>query len=460
MQHWLAYLDPGLGAMILSAVVGIAATVALGARMFWHALLAPLRGRSGATPAAGGAAPAAVSAGTTVPVGADADADAAAPASAGFLRCWRDLRRFRALDRAARNIVIYAESSQDWHHFEPIVLHLTRDLGKQVCYVSSDAADAERRGRVAGVRAFCIGKGLLRMLLFRTLQAEVCVLTMTDLHTLQLKRSLHPVHYVYVFHGMGSTHMVDLEGAYDHYDSVFCVGPHQVREIRRREELAKLPAKHLFEHGYGRLDRFLRLAPQLQREPGNPPTVLIAPTWGVTTILHRCGRELVRALLDAGMNVVLRPHYQTRLLAPETIDSLAREFGGDPRFSLVERMGEEDSLFRSDVLVTDWSSIALEYALGLGKPVLFVDVPPRVRNPRYEELGIAPVEKEIRARVGTILDPARVAEAPAAVAALVAGTAGFRARLPELRKDYVFNVGSSAEAAARELARLAGGARP
>lgn len=40
-------------------------------------------------------------------------------------------------------------------------------------------------------------------------------------------------------------------------------------------------------------------------------------------------------------------------------------------------------------------------ALGLGRPVLFVDVPPRVRNPKYAELGLEPmVQQRGRGAVG------------------------------------------------------------
>ena len=44
--------------------------------------------------------------------------------------------------------------------------------------------------------------------------------------------------------------------------------------------------------------------------------------------------------------------------------------------------------------------MAIEYALGLGKPVLFVDVPPRVRNPAWAELGLEPMEMRIRRELG------------------------------------------------------------
>jgi hypothetical protein len=38
-----AYLDPSTGAMIISAIIGIAATLVLGVKTFWYKLTAPLR---------------------------------------------------------------------------------------------------------------------------------------------------------------------------------------------------------------------------------------------------------------------------------------------------------------------------------------------------------------------------------------------------------------------------------
>jgi hypothetical protein len=40
-----AYLDPGTGSMLVSAVIGVAAAIGLGAKMFWYRLVALFRGK-------------------------------------------------------------------------------------------------------------------------------------------------------------------------------------------------------------------------------------------------------------------------------------------------------------------------------------------------------------------------------------------------------------------------------
>jgi YidC/Oxa1 family membrane protein insertase len=118
-------------------------------------------------------------------------------------------------------------------------------------------------------------------------------------------------------------------------------------------------------------------------------------------------------------------------------------------------MGETDSILRSDILVSDWSAMALEYAWGLEKPVLFIDVPRRIRNPNWRELGIEPIESSIRSEVGEVLSPEALAEAPAAIERLLEDPDRFRARMREMRESMVFRLGHSIPDGAGEIARLA-----
>lgn len=369
-----------------------------------------------------------------------------------FLRHWSEYRRFTSLPRAERRIVLYAESGQDWHHFAPVVEHLTRDHGERICYVSSDAGDPGLRQDPAGVRPFCIGQGLVRIWFFQFLDADLLLTQMLDLGNFDLKRSTRPVHYIYMFHSLISTHMADHDNSFDHYDSILCAGPHQMREIRRREEMKGLQPKRLFAHGYHRIE-------QLMAERREPPPVksdadlhvLLAPSWGEQTILNVCGLDLVRILLDAGFRLTLRPHFQTRWQTPEVIDRITAACGDHPRFRLIEQMGESDSLFDSHVMITEWSGAGQDYGMGLEKPVLYIDLPPKSRNNTWRELGMEPFEMYVRDKIGALLAPGCLAEAPEMIRTLVRDPAQFRRAVAALREQWMFNPGSSGEAGARAV---------
>ena len=366
-------------------------------------------------------------------------------------------RKYRKLSADWRNIVMYAESGQDWHFFERLVEALNTDLQKKVTYVTSDSSDPALNREQELFQAICIPAGFFLTLHFNMQKADVVVLTMMDLDNLQLKKSINPVHYVYLFHSLGSTHMVDHANSYDAYDSLFCAGPHHVGELRKRESLAGLPPRNLFEYGHPRLEDLVELAKEHQpvRTGAGLQTVLIAPTWGEDSIFNRCGEELTVLLLEAGYHVIVRPHYQTLALTPGVIDKLMSRFADHTNFEYQDRMGESDTLLRSDILVSDWSAMAIEYALGLEKPVLFIDLPRRIRNPDWKLLDIEPMEASFRKLAGDIVSPTALDGVPGKIAHLLEVGESFRQKMQELRAEMVFNLGHSTELGAGEIARLA-----
>ncbi len=380
-----------------------------------------------------------------------------------LFRAWKSWRKFKKLSVEWRSLVFYSESGQDWHQFSGLIEELNQKHGRKVCYVTSDPGDVGLDREHENFLAICIPEGLFLTIFFQVNQADVFVLTMMDLGNLQLKRSLQPVYYVYLFHSMGSTHMVDHANSFDHYESLFCAGPHQVAEIRKREELYKLPAKHLFDYGHPRLEQVInegaawrdQHATSGEKSCSGRPVILIAPTWGDTSIFNMCGEKLIDILLNAGFHVIMRPHYQSNKSSPQVIAAIRNRFSGDPNFEYVGQMGETESILRSDVLITDWSAMALEYSLGLEKPVLFIDVPRRIRNPDWQEIDLEPIESSIREQVGIVVSPQRLEEVPGSIMNLIESRSVFAERVDTMRDQYVFRIGSSVSDGAVELVRLA-----
>ena len=379
-----------------------------------------------------------------------------------MLKGWSGWRSYRKLSADWRNIAIYSESGQDWHYFEPLIAMLNDDLQHKVTYVTSDQGDPGLSRRHQLFKAIYIPEGFFLTLHFNMQKADVVVLTMMDLGNLQLKKSINTVHYIYLFHSLGSTHMVDHANSYDAYDSLFCVGPHHVAELRKRESMQGMHARNLFEYGHPRLENLLIVAKSFQlgatqedSAAWTAPVVLIAPTWGEQSIFNTCGDELTGLLLDAGFHVIVRPHYQTIQMTPEVMDKIKAKYGDRDNFEYQDCMGESDTLFRSDILISDWSAMAIEYALGLEKPVLFVDLPRRIRNPDWQALGIEPQEASFRELAGDIVSPEQLAEAAEKITRLLENQQDFRQAMEKLRSKMVFNIGSSIELGAREIARLA-----
>lgn len=369
---------------------------------------------------------------------------------------WRDFFAFLRSPGRQRRLVIYSEGPEYWLHYKGIIDELLSRPGFELSYVSSSRSDPGLVHDPKRMHPFYVGFGLARMLWFMTLRAEVLATTMPDIERFHIKRSrLHPVRYVYLFHAPVSTHMMYREGAFDHYDEIFCVGPHHHSEIRAREKQLSLPEKVLFHHGYSRLDDLIARSGLFSGDtPNDPPWVLVAPSWTDNGILATVGTELVRILLDSGLRVTVRPHPRTRLVHPEQLEALRREFGERELFDLEDGTGESAALAGADVMVSDWSGVALEYAFIHGKPILFIDTPRKMENKNYEALGIEPMEAMVRLDIGEVLAMDRLADAPAAIRRLCADPGAGAERRLAARDKWIYNVGCSDKAAADHLVEL------
>jgi len=365
-----------------------------------------------------------------------------------------DIDSIDDLPEDKRAIVFYAEDTNSCQHFSPIIEYLTDEMSRYICYLTSSKDDPILTSGNKRILSFYIGDGMNRNLVFRSLDAKVMVLTAPDLDTYQLKRSLNPVHYVYIFHNMVSSHMTFTETAFDNFDTIFCVGPHHVTEIREAEVRRNLPQKELFEHGYGQLDKILtgtRSIPDSNRQP----KILIAPSWGEHGILETIGAELIDTLLAENLDVSVRPHPLTRQKTAHVLDEITDLFAGQHNFTMHESIASLDELLEADILISDWSGVAMEFAFGVEKPVIFIDVPRKVLNPNYENLKAVPLEVQFRNEVGTIVSPNALETLPKKINELLSNSVNMRKKIVNCREKWVFNHGRSGEAAAKKIVSLA-----
>lgn len=370
-------------------------------------------------------------------------------------RAWQGWRGYSALPSKKRRLTFYTEDVASWAFFEPVVRALTEKLGRDVAYLTSAPDDPRLEDPDPHLHAFYVGDGFVRTMAFFQFLGPVVVMTMPDLETYYLKRSqAADVHYAYIFHAMTSTHMVYRTAAFDAFDSLLCVGPHHMVEVRAREARLGLKEKRLFPHGYARLDHILATRPDPLPIKTDPTQVLLAPSWGPHGLLETRGVEATRVLVEAGYRVVVRPHPHTVKTAPECIEAVRKAFAEHELVELELDVASTRSLYESAIMVSDWSGAAIEYGFGLERPVLFVDVPRKVNNPDWESLGLEPLEAVIREDLGRVVAPDALDEMPAAIEALLADAADYPEHLAELRDEVIYNVGTSGEAAARVLAGL------
>lgn len=362
---------------------------------------------------------------------------------------------FWKIPEEEKKIVIYAEHDGYYPNYEGFIEELIGKNQQNICYITSDSKDPILEKERLGLKTFYIKNLLPFFMLF--IKCKVFIMTMPDLNQFYIKRSINPVHYVYIFHAIVSAHMVYRGGSFDYYDSILCVGPHHIEEIRKYEELHKLPSKKLIKAGFYRLERIYAKYKKYLIEKSaveKKLTILIAPSWGANNIIESCGKPLVKLLLKKGYKVIVRPHPETIRRFPKLIEDLAIEFCDNPDFYLERSIATDDSVLKSNLLICDCSGIALEYAFGTERPVLFLDVPYKIRNEKFKELDIEPLELFVRKKIGIIVSPKKLDTIPQIIVKLKSEEKEYKERIIRLREKYIYNFGHSSEISAKYIINL------
>ena len=364
-----------------------------------------------------------------------------------------DYKRFFSINN--KHLVFYSERSGFYRYYKDLIETLLKKTSVRIHYVTNDPKDqifalAKTEPRIL---PYYISVKKMVTLMMR-LECDICVMTTPDLDNYYLKRSLmkKDIEYVFVPHDPSSAHMGFRDHALDHFDTVFMTGPHIKDEVRATEKLYGTKEKTLVEFGYPLMDELVEGVRSLPEKKEGPAQILIAPSWQEDNLLDSCVDDLIRSLYGAGYKVIVRPHPEYAKRWPDKLQLLKERFAAEEGERLVFEydFSSASSVYSSDLLVTDWSGIGIEFGLATGKPVLFVNTQMKVANPNWEAVGIVPQEIRLRSVLGRAIEKSEAVSADKAAAELLA--AGHSAEKAEaLREQYFYHPGTHGLYGARYL---------
>lgn len=368
-----------------------------------------------------------------------------------------DYKRFFSV--ANKHLAFYSEASGFYKYFQAVIEYLLAHSNVVIHYVTSDPKDqvfalAKEQPRI---RPYYIGEKKL-ITLFMKLDVDVMVMTVPDLENFYLKRSYvrKDIEYIYMLHGVLTGMRAARPGSLDHYDTLLTTGDYLDREVRKVEQMTGAPPKKLVPCGYGVLDQLAAAYEKMPKEENRPPRALIAPSYQAGNILESCLIPLVSAFLDNHYAVTVRPHPQYLRRFPQAFDEIREEcertFPGAVQFE-TDFSGNE-SIYTAGLLVTDWSQIGYEYALSTKKPVLFIDTPMKIMNPRLAEAerasGEEPFDLWFRKTAGVSLKPEEIPErAGQAIRKLAEGN--YAEAIETIRREHVYHFGESGKYGAQYI---------
>ena len=338
-----------------------------------------------------------------------------------------------------KHLVIYSEKSGFYKYFEAVITELLARSNIVIHYVTNDPNDAifELAESEPRIRPYYIGLKKMIPLMMKA-EADVIVMTTPDLDKYYIKRSIMKKDIEYV-------HMGFREGALDAFDTIFCTGPHVVREVRATEEVYGLPAKKLVEFGYPLADKLIAAgeAERATHKASARKEILIAPSWQEDNLLDSCIDDLIESLYCDEYHLTVRPHpeyvkrYGARMQA--ITEKYAHLVGDGLTFELDFTVNR--SVYSSDLLITDWSGIALEYCFATRRPAVFVNTKLKCMNPNWKKIDLVPTEISLRDVVGVSVDKDKLSSCREIANDLFARSDEFEEKITQVLKEHIYNQG-------------------
>ena len=361
------------------------------------------------------------------------------------LREKKDFKRFFSI--ANKKLVFHSEASGFYKYYQALIEWLLENSNVVIHYVTNDPKDQvfKLAEKYPKLKPYYIGPRKIIPLMMK-MDADIVVMTTPDLNRFHIKRSYvrNDIEYIYLHHSLTSLTMCTREHAYDHYDTIFAAGPHQSEEIRAMEKEYKTAEKKLVPFGYAFLDTLIEKFRSSENKKDGKTQILIAPSYQDGNILDSVLDTVLEKLSGKGYRIIVRPHPQYIRRFPANWANIQKRFadtkGEDLTFQ--SDFSSNSTIYNSDLLITDWSGIAYEFAFVTGCPALFINTPMKVINPNYKKFGI-PTDISFREKVGVVLEPEDADKIGDEVAGMLAQSGRYRQQIEALMHENLYNIGET-----------------
>lgn len=353
-----------------------------------------------------------------------------------------------------KHLVFYSENTGFYKYYKGIIEYLLEHTNLNIHYITSDPEDAifELAKKEEKIKPYYIAEKRL-ITLFMKMEADVVVMTMPDLENFHIKRSYirDDIEYIFIPHSMDSLNMTMRTSCMDHYDTVFCVGPHQKEEIEKNEIAYNTKRKRLIDWGYSLLDEMIEDYNNAPKEKHEQKTIMIAPSWQDDNIVDSCLEEILDELKEDKFKVIVRPHPQHVRHRREYMETLKVRYKDNDNIVIQTDFSSNSDVFNADLLITDWSGIAYEYAYATRKPVLHINTPMKVMNPEYKTIDTVPINILVREEIGCSVDTDKLDTLREKVNDLIDRSDEYYEKIGGFIEQYVYNLGKSGEVGAKYI---------
>ncbi|MCF0128721.1 MAG: CDP-glycerol glycerophosphotransferase family protein [Pseudobutyrivibrio sp.] len=267
--------------------------------------------------------------------------------------------------------VIFSDNKRYWVIFEPICREFDA-RGIDVVYMTASEDDPVFDCGLEHIKPQFIGSGNMAYAKLNFLKAGVLLSTTPGLDVYQWKRSKEVDYYVHTPHAAGEIVLYRMFGI-TFYDGLLLSGKFQEEDVRKLDEIWKLPAKDIEIVGLPYMDEMLKRFKAAPPVEAHERTVLLAPSWGPSAIFSKLGGDIIGELLKTGYHVIVRPHPQSFDSEAELLAGIMEKYPESEQLEWNRDVDNFEVLRRSDILISDFSGVVFDFALVYDKPVIYAD---------------------------------------------------------------------------------------
>jgi len=272
-------------------------------------------------------------------------------------------------EKALYPLVIYSEGNQYWTTFKPILDALENREIATVFY-TSDKDDPALTTPYTFIQSEFIGEGNKAYTRLNFLEADVCLMTTPGLDVYQLKRSKGVKHYSHILHAPTDATTYRLFGL-DYFDSVLLTGDYQKEHLQLLETQRAIDEKELVTVGCPYLDFAQETITSMNILENDSFTILVAPSWGESSLLHVYGTQLLDKLIDTGFHIIVRPHPQSKIVDKELLKNIDTRYKSHENFEWDLSSDNTLSMAKSHIMISDFSGILFDYVFLFNKPIMY-----------------------------------------------------------------------------------------
>lgn len=267
-------------------------------------------------------------------------------------------------------IAFYTDHKRYWNVFEPLLDEMERRHQKVVYFTGSED-DPIFDKKYEYISGEYLGKGNKAFSKLNLLNANVVVASTPSLGVFQWKRSRNVDYYIHVQHGANDISMYRMFGT-DHFDALPLSGEYQIQEIRQLEQMRRIAPRETPLVGIPYMDVMKERLDAMGPVGPHERTVLVAPSWGKSSILSRFGEDFLDSLIATGYKIIIRPHPQSYSSEKAILDKLMSKYcNGEVIWN--KDNDNFEVLRQADILISDFSGIIFDFTLVFDKPLIYTD---------------------------------------------------------------------------------------